>query len=141
MSRSPSPASSLDFFESDVSEDEAYTPQKRTVTKKKTVPAAGGKKGGAGGPTIRINLRAAAAAQDAAAQYPMDGDIEVDEELEEGDAEGIVGRRGIDLSGQELVRDHEIRPLWVDELGNMYVNPLIPSHPPSQMEGVLTVCK
>jgi hypothetical protein len=31
----------------------------------------------------------------------------------------VVGRRVIDLSAQELVRDHEIRPLWVDEEGNM----------------------
>jgi hypothetical protein len=48
--------------------------------------------------------------------------VEEDEdEDDEAEEFGVVGRRGIDLSNQELVRDHEYRPLWVDEEGNMYV--------------------
>ena len=36
------------------------------------------------------------------------------------DSEGLVGIYGVDLSGQPLKEDHAIRPLWVDENGNMY---------------------
>ena len=127
MSRSPSPASSLDFYQSDLESEEEYTPRQRAPTKRRAVPPASGAGGGKkGGPTIKINLRAIREANDLAAQYPTDGNVEGDDGVdndEGGDIEALIGRRGVDLSGQDLVRDHDLRPLWVDELGNMYVLP------------------
>ena len=120
MSRSPSPASSLDYFQSSgsASEDD-YTPRSRTVGKRK----AGGKK--KAGPSLKINLSALQRAKDAAAQYPVVGDVEEDEygvdEDEEGYLDGLLGWKGVDLSNQALKADHAARPLWVDEYGNMYV--------------------
>jgi DNA excision repair protein ERCC-3 len=118
MSRSPSPASSLDYFQSSgsASEDD-YQPRRRAPVKRKTASA---KKG----PTIRINLSALARARDVAAAHPIEGDVEEDEygvnDEEAGYLVGLLGRKGVDLSGQELKGDHAARPLWVDEYGNMY---------------------
>ena len=109
MSRSPSPASSLDFISSSGSEEEEYRPQK----KRGTAAASSSRKG----PTIKINMRGLKSAQNAAALHPMDGDVEE----EEYESRAVVGMRGVDLSDQDLVRDHELRPLWVDETGNMSV--------------------
>lgn len=109
MSRSASPASSLDFFESDASSEEEYRPRRTT---KRT--AGGTNKSG---PSVKLTINPRVVQR---AQQAMDEvlDDEYDDEEEGG---GIVGRRGVDLSAQELVRDHEIRPLWVDEQGNMSV--------------------
>jgi len=113
MSRSPSPASSLDFFESDASSEQEYRP--RRTTKRTAAAAAASKRAG---PSAKVNPRVAQRA--AQAMDEVLGDEYDEEDGEEGS--GLVGRRGIDLSGQELVRDHEIRPLWVDEQGNMFVS-------------------
>lgn len=118
MSRSSSPASSLDFFESDASSEQEYRP--RRTTKRTAAAAAASKRAG---PSAKVNPRVAQRA--AQAMDEVLGDEFDEEDGEEGG--GVVGRRGIDLSGQELVRDHEIRPLWVDEQGNMFVDtPLSP---------------
>ncbi|ORX41081.1 putative general RNA polymerase II transcription factor [Kockovaella imperatae] len=120
MSRSPSPASSLDFYQSDASSEEEYRPRRRTADKR------GGGSGGSataaasawtapktsGTTKIRINLGALRNAQAAAAAHPAEG--EIDEDVEE-----IEGSRIVDLSDQGLVKDHHIRPLWVDDDGNI----------------------
>ena len=68
----------------------------------------------------KINLTALARSQALSAAHPVEGDIEEDDDIEEQE-EGIIGRRGVDLSGLDLKADHAARPLWVDEHGNMYV--------------------
>ncbi|WVQ63251.1 uncharacterized protein L199_001402 [Kwoniella botswanensis] len=133
MSRSPSPASSLDFFESDPSSEEEYVPVRRA---RKVGPAAGGSKkvlGGAkaGGPKIKINLSALQRAQEVAVAHPADGPIEeedygVGDEDDEGYFDGMIGKRGIDLSNQALKSDHALRPLWVDDKGNIIVEAFAP---------------
>jgi len=102
MPRSESPASSLDFYDSDPSEEE-YRPQRTERGGPLTAPA---KKG----LTIKLNLGAGRAA-------PQEEEFDASyDAYDEG-----VRSHVVDLSGQDLVRDHEIRPLWVDEQGNMYV--------------------
>ncbi|CAD6582060.1 MAG: hypothetical protein TREMPRED_003163, partial [Tremellales sp. Tagirdzhanova-0007] len=102
MSRSPSPASSLDYLGSDKSgNEEEYVPSshRRTLTKRRAP-------GNKSGPVLKINLSALRR------EEPDDG-------LEDwGDREGLVGSHGVDLSGQPLKEDHAIRPLWVDENGS-----------------------
>lgn len=133
MSRSPSPASSLDFFQSDVSasEDE-YRPSahKRAVNKRRPPAAAASgsgsgttARGGAGAGvkkalTIKLNL--GAASRQGAALHPVDGDVDMDDEVEEQVA-SVMGSRVVDLSNRDLKKDHASRPLWVDEAGQMYV--------------------
>lgn len=68
----------------------------------------------------KINLTALARSQAIAAAHPAEGDIGEDDDIQEQE-EGIIGRRGVDLSGLDLKADHAARPLWVDEHGNMYV--------------------
>ena len=122
MSRSPSPASSLDFFESDASSEEEYRPQGTRRAPARRTPAAstsaGAANGRTGGTKIRINLTSLREARDLAAQHPAEGGFE---EEEYGD-EDLLGSRVVDLSEQGLVKDHAIRPLWVDEDGNMWVS-------------------
>lgn len=127
MSRSPSPASSLDFFESDgsASEDE-YRPSahKRAVNKRRpfSAAAAGGAKKAL---TIKLNL--SAAARHGAALHPVDGEVDMDDEVEEQVA-SVMGSRVVDLSNRDLKKDHASRPLWVDEAGQMYVLPSLRLH-------------
>ena len=109
MSRSPSPASSLDFFESDASSsEEEYTPRRRAPVKRGG-PSNAVSRGS--GTTIRINLGALRGAQVAAAQHPADGDVDEDVDISDS--------RVVDLSEEGLVKDHHIRPLWVDDEGNI----------------------
>jgi DNA excision repair protein ERCC-3 len=125
MSRSPSPASSLDYFQSSgsASEDD-YVPRSRAPGKRKGGAASSGKKAGAG-PKLKINLSALQRARDVAAAHPLEGDVDEDEygvdDEEAGYLDGLLGRKGVDLSSLELKADHAARPLWVDEYGNMYV--------------------
>ena len=125
MSRSPSPASSLDFYDSDPSSEEAYTPRRRAPTKRNGALAnavAGPSNGGAKTTKIRINLGSLRVSRDVAAQHPADGEVEEDENAQfDGEEDGLLDSRIVDLSQQGLVKDHHIRPLWVDEDGNMYV--------------------
>lgn len=123
MSRSESPASSLDFEASDKSgSEEEYNPSSRRRAPNKRVP--GGKKG----LSLKINLSALQRARDVAAAHPAEGDVEDDDGADWQDVEGVIGTRGVDLSGQPLKDDHAIRPLWVDDNGNMYVSPFASLH-------------
>lgn len=124
MSRSASPASSLDFAQSSggSGSEEEYQPvrRQRQAPTRRPAPATSrqkGKKGKASGP-IKINLSALQRAAAVTSAHPADGDIEEDEPEEFTD--GLIGHRGVDLSGLELKADHAARPLWVDEHGNMY---------------------
>lgn len=139
MSRSPSPASSLDFVDSDDSgSDEVYTPVRRRApaTKKR---GAVKRNGGAAAPVapLKINLSALARAQAVTAAHPADGEIDEDEAMDDGGEllDGLMGGgRGVDLSGLELKVDHAARPLWVDEHGNMYaLPPYSPCHDLSRL--------
>lgn len=131
MSRSESPASSLDFFQSDASgSEEEYTPATHRRAANKRRPAqtsnavAGPSTGGARKALkIKINVGAASSSRAGAAMHPVEGDVEMDEEIEEQVA-GVMGSRVMDLSNRELKKDHSARPLWVDEAGHMYVVPL-----------------
>lgn len=128
MSRSESPASSLDFISSDgsASEDE-YRPQahKRALNKRRTAPApanavASGSGSGSGAKTgIKIKINLGAAARQGASLHPIEGDVE-DDEIQDQVA-SVMGSRVVDLSNRDLKKDHASRPLWVDEAGNMYV--------------------
>jgi hypothetical protein len=129
MSGSLSPASSLDYFESDASGSEAeYTPatHRRAANKRRPANAVAGPStstapaGGKKALKIRINVGAASSSRAGAAMHPMEGDVEMDEEVEEQVA-GVMGSRVMDLSNRELKKDHAARPLWVDEAGHMYV--------------------
>ncbi|WOO78810.1 General transcription and DNA repair factor IIH helicase subunit XPB [Vanrija pseudolonga] len=124
MSRSPSPASSLDFVDSDSSgsEDE-YAPVKRRAPAK--APARGGAAAATG---IKINLTALQRAREVAGAHPADGAVDYDDGGDDGEGflEGLVGRRGIDLSGENLKADHAARPLWIDESGNIILEAFAP---------------
>jgi DNA excision repair protein ERCC-3 len=127
MSRSPSPASSLDYFRSDASgSEEEYTPatHRRAANKRRPANAVAGPSTATPGVKkalkIRINVGAASSSRAGAAMHPMEGDVEMDEEIEE-QAAGVMGNRVMDLSNRELKKDHSARPLWVDEAGHMYV--------------------
>lgn len=140
MSRSPSPVSSLDFFESDgsASEDE-YRPSahKRAVNKRR--PAAVAAPSGSGqkkGLTIKLNL--SAAARHGAAMHPTDGDVDMDDEVEEQVA-SVMGGRVVDLSNRDLKKDHSSRPLWVDEQGQMYVLLIVPVNNSRREAGLIIV--
>ncbi len=100
MSRSESPASSLDYIDSDSSEEEYRRPAPR---KKKTASA-----------PLKINLTALKRAQDVASAYPSEDQVDIaeEEEFEEEDDE-------YDLSTETLKADHAARPLWIDSKGNM----------------------
>lgn len=130
MSRSESPASSLDFISSDGSaSEEEYRPQthKRAINKRRPVNtnavASGSGSASATAPKtgIKIRLNLGAAARQGAALHPIDGDIE-DDEMQEAVA-SVMGSRVVDLSNRDLKKDHASRPLWVDEAGQMYVIP------------------
>jgi len=120
MSRSPSPASSLDFADSAGSgSEEEYTPVRRRQppARRGGVKKAGTAKGKKAVP-LRINLSALQRAQAVTSAHPAEGPIEDDEE--EGEyMDGMIGARGVDLSGLDLKADHAARPLWVDEHGNI----------------------
>ena len=127
MSRSPSPASSLDYFDSSGSASEDDYMPRSTRTRKVPQSARG-----AAGPstskgrkiTLKLNLGAAGAAREVAVAHPAEGEVDEDDyEIgdEEGAVEGLMARRGADFSDQDLKRDHAARPLWVDEYGNMSV--------------------
>jgi DNA excision repair protein ERCC-3 len=129
MSRSSSPASSLDFPPSDDSGSEAdYNPSahRRAATKRRPAQsqaqsqAVAGPSTGNGTKKIKIKINLGASARSAAALHPMDGDVDIDDEVEEQVA-GVMGSRVVDLSNRELKKDHAARPLWVDESGHMYV--------------------
>lgn len=49
------------------------------------------------------------------------GQEEEGDEDEEGYFDGLIGKRGADLSGQTLKGDHALRSLWVNDRGNMWV--------------------
>lgn len=117
MSRSPSPASSLDYFQSDgsASEDD-YTPHRRGPNKRAAPAPAGQKKA----TSLKINLSALKRARDVATAHPAEGDIEEDVYDDDG-GDGFLGSGAVDLSEQPMKTDHELRPIWVDEYGNMYV--------------------
>ncbi len=89
MSRSPSPASSLDYIHSDPSDDE-YAELRRSMQKKKTKKAAA---------------------------HPAEGQFDSDTEGEDPGFVDQFG--AIDLSKQDLKPDHASRPLWIDQAGNM----------------------
>lgn len=122
MSRSPSPASSLDFADSAGSgSEEEYTPVRRRQPPARRGAAKKGvvAKGKKAAVPLRINLSALQRAQAVTSAHPAEGTIEDDED--EGEfVDGIIGARGVDLSGLDLKADHAARPLWVDEHGNMY---------------------
>jgi DNA excision repair protein ERCC-3 len=127
MSDPGSPASSLDFFQSDESGSEAeYAPatHRRAANKRRPNNAAAGPSTATAGPKkalkIKINVGAASSSRAGAALHPMEGDVEMDEEIEDQVA-GVMGSRVMDLSNRELKKDHSARPLWVDEAGHMYV--------------------
>ena len=109
MSRSPSPVSSLDFPDSDDSE-EAYRPRAAT---RRRAPAKGST-------VVRLNLSAAKSVATTAALHAVEGDVE-DDDGRTGGYEDNSGdrRRALDMSMQELKGDHMARPLWVDEEGSM----------------------
>lgn len=135
MSEISSPASSLDFFESDGSADSDYDEALRRT--RKQPPKKPGARRGTSTPTasgsefgtkIRINLSSLqrrAVEGGAAIEQEEEGD-----EDEEGYFDGLIGKRGVDLSGQTLKGDHALRPLWVDDRGNMWVlwPPTQPGH-------------
>jgi DNA excision repair protein ERCC-3 len=124
MSPSGSPASSLDFANSSggSGSEEEYQPVRRRQAPTKRAAAVAGKKGKKGKATqpIKINLSALRRAAAVTSAHPAEGDIEEDEPGEGEYADGLIGARGVDLSGLELKADHAARPLWVDEHGNMY---------------------
>ncbi|EJT47899.1 general RNA polymerase II transcription factor [Trichosporon asahii var. asahii CBS 2479] len=112
MSRSASPASSLEFMSSDMSDSEDdFRPQqrKRAPAPKKAAP-------------IKINLSALQRARNVATAHPAD-DQDYDEEIPRGGGGGfldsLMGGRAIDLSHEHLKADHANRPLWIDEGGNI----------------------
>lgn len=108
MSRSVSPASSLDYMHSDGSEDE-YAELRRTVQRQRKPTKAASR-------TVpKINLTAL---QRAAAAHPAESQFDSDADSED---PGFLDRLGgtIDLSKQELKPDHAARPLWIDQTGNM----------------------
>lgn len=111
MSRSPSPASSLDFVHSDPSEDE-YAPMRNRARARKPKKAA---KPAAGKTGLKINL---SALQRAAAAHPAEGQFDDEDEGDDGFLDRLGGR-AIDLSDETLKADHAARPLWIDEAGNM----------------------
>lgn len=126
MSEISSPASSLDFFESDGSADSDYDEAPRRT--RKPPPKKPGARRGTSTPTasgsefgtkIKINLSSLqrrAVEGGTAIEQEEEGD-----EDEEGYFDGLIGKRGVDLSGQTLKGDHGLRPLWVDDRGNMWV--------------------
>ncbi len=60
---------------------------------------------------LKINLSALQRAQAVTSAHPAEGAIEEDEDMEEGDfVDGLIGSRGVDLSGLELKADHAARP-------------------------------
>lgn len=118
MSRSPSPASSLDFVSSDggSSSGSDYGGSRRRQPKK-----------AAGRPppqqrkkiTLKLNVGGVRASRDAVAAHQAMAEDEYDDE--EDGTEGLQINRRADLSRQGLKDDHDLRPLWVDEYGNMQV--------------------
>ncbi|BEJ16468.1 hypothetical protein CspHIS471_0510730 [Cutaneotrichosporon sp. HIS471] len=116
MSRESSPASSLDFINSDESEDEYAELRKKQLAKQRP------KKAAAPRTVPKINLTAL---QRAAAAHPAEGQFDSDAE---GEDSGFLGRLGgsIDLSKQQLKPDHAARPLWIDETGNIILEAFSP---------------
>lgn len=116
MSRSPSPASSLDFVSSNggSSSESDFGPSRRRQAKKTRQPPQQKKK-----ITLKLNVGGVRAAREAGPsalqELPQD---EYDDD--EDDAEGLQIDRRADLSRHGLKDDHDLRPLWVDEYGNMY---------------------
>lgn len=71
------------------------------------------------GPKIKTNvssLQRRAVEGGTAIEQEEEGD-----EDEEGYFDGLIGKRGADLSGQTLKGDHALRSLWVNDRGNMWV--------------------
>ncbi|EAL23231.1 hypothetical protein CNBA5750 [Cryptococcus deneoformans B-3501A] len=131
MSEPSSPASSLDFFESDASADSDYDEAPRRTRKQPSkkygarhgtsTPTASGS---GSGTKIKINLSSLqrrAVEGNTAVEQEEEGD-----EDEEGYFDGLIGKRGVDLSGQTLKGDHSLRPLWVDDRGNIIVEAFAP---------------
>jgi DNA excision repair protein ERCC-3 len=118
MSDLGSPASSIDYLESDYSSEgeDAYNPRANARNTKQPVKAAKGNGSvqivSANGTKIRINTKGLQPVANA------DGEA----------GRGLQLKEAVDLSGQDLKADHGLRPLWVDELGNMWVD-LISSSP------------
>ncbi|RXK41677.1 DNA excision repair protein ERCC-3 [Tremella mesenterica] len=121
MSRSPSPASSLDYFESSgsASEDD-YVPHSRRAPRKAVTSAAGPSKK----ITLKFNLSAINQSIQAAAEHPTEGAIEDDYLMGNEDGSNTLG--GADFSNQDLKKDHAARPLWVDEYGNIILEAFAP---------------
>jgi DNA excision repair protein ERCC-3 len=126
MSDAESPASSLDFISSDDSDSGGeYAPatHKRALNKRRpatTTNAAAGSSTSGARKALKIKINLGSSARSGAALHPVEGDVEMDDEIEEQVA-GVMGSRVMDLSNRELKKDHSARPLWVDEAGHMYV--------------------
>jgi DNA excision repair protein ERCC-3 len=111
MSDPGSPASSIDYLDSEYSSEgddddyNQYKPRKTKQSQKPVAPVSGIQVVSAGGTKIRINTRG----------------LQPIANVEVGQNKGLVLREAVDLSDQDLKVDHAVRPLWVDELGNMYV--------------------
>ncbi|ORY26573.1 putative general RNA polymerase II transcription factor [Naematelia encephala] len=113
MSRSPSPDESLDGFVSDGSdESEEYRPRRRAANKRNVRAARGGKV------SLKVNLSALQRAREVEALYPVDGEVEEDEAIAEVEDTGFMDGV-LDLSELRLKDDHALRPLWVDDYGNI----------------------
>ncbi|KAL1409841.1 DNA repair helicase RAD25 [Vanrija albida] len=125
MSSRASTPESLDYYQSADSEEE-YTPVKRRVPPK--APAA--RRGAAAATGIKINLTALQRAREVASAHPVDGAVDYDDvgggSGDEGFLENLVGKQGIDLSGEVLKADHSARPLWIDEKGNIILEAFAP---------------
>ncbi|ODN83005.1 hypothetical protein L202_01236 [Cryptococcus amylolentus CBS 6039] len=128
MSEVSSPASSLDFFESDGSDGSDYgAPRRAPVARKPTKKANARSGAGSLAPakkSLKINLTALQRKQ-AGANAQAAGDEEVSGDEDEA-FDGLIGSRGVDFSNQELKSDHSLRPLWVDDVGNIIVEAFAP---------------
>jgi DNA excision repair protein ERCC-3 len=114
MSDPGSPASSIDYLDSDYSsegegDDNLYKPggagARKPAAKAAKVPQGNIQVVSAGGTKIRINTKG----------------LQPFANADTGLGRGLILRDAVDLSDQDLKKDHAVRPLWVDELGNMYV--------------------
>ena len=122
MSREGSPASSLDYFQSDEdSDDNEYAPGSTA----RATPSARGGPSTTRPITIKLNLSAVKQpSQRTVAEVVEDDDTHPYYGGVEGDGDGFSG--AVDLSSQDLKPDHQARPLWVDEHGNIILEAFAP---------------
>ncbi|WVO17278.1 hypothetical protein L204_104970 [Cryptococcus depauperatus] len=120
MSGASSPASSLDFFESDAASDESdYTPRKPV---RKAAPL---RKNAKVTSTTRTNIRINLSVPKNSAVTTLDRSEGAGIE-DERYYDDLTGKRVVDLSGQHLKSDYSLRPLWVDDRGNIIVEAFAP---------------